>query len=479
MEPFTFSSVFGVSINWDFWTWIFEQPNADLIKYLFGVVGWIILALICVSIGSQALAAFRSKMAGDNWQWVLLAVDVPPLFIQSPKAVEQIFAHLSGAKVGVRLAEKYWIGKRQKSFSFEIVSIEGYIQFLVRTELDYRDLVEAAIYAQYPEAEITEVEDYVDMIPATYPSETHHMFGVEFQLSEADAYPIRTYPSFEYKISKDDVFSDPMAAILENFSRVGHGEHFWLQIIIEPAGNEWKTKGIDLVKDIIAGHAGHHGSTFVADMVATIGNIPMAIAKELFRYLNASEHEEEGGHEEVHGKLSDLTPGGKNTIEGIEEKISKLGFKTKMRALYVARNEVFNPGRCVDGFIGALNQFHVQSSNAIVPRAITHTHFLFFNHAREILAQNKFFKAFAKRKLKVGGSPYVLNIEELATLWHFPLPFVKTPLIQKAGAKRGEPPMNLPIEVEAGPLRAKVKNVDLNPQSAKVPEPEPEELLYG
>ncbi|EKD43341.1 MAG: hypothetical protein ACD_72C00332G0004, partial [uncultured bacterium] len=53
MEPFTFSSVFGVSINWDFWTWIFQQPNADLIKYLFGVVGWIILALICVSIGSQ------------------------------------------------------------------------------------------------------------------------------------------------------------------------------------------------------------------------------------------------------------------------------------------------------------------------------------------------------------------------------------------------------------------------------------------
>ncbi len=477
MEPFTFSSTFGFTINWEFWSWVFSQPTADLIKYLFAIIGWVVLALICVSLGSQLLANFRSKKAGDQWQQVLLAVDVPPLFIQSPKAVEQIFAHLSGAKVGVRLAEKYWIGKRQKNFSLEIISIEGYIQFLIRTELAYRDLVEAAVYAQYPEAEITEVEDYVDLIPQTYPSETHHMFGVEFQLADADAYPIRTYPSFEYKISKDDVFSDPMAAILENFSRIGHGEHFWLQIIIEPAGNDWKTKGIDLVKDIIAGHAGHHGSTFMADAIAAIGNFPMAVVKEFFRYMNSAEPEE-AVHEE-HAKLSDLTPGGKGTIEAIEEKIAKLGFKTKMRALYVARNEVFNPGRCVDGFIGALNQFHIQSRNAIVPRAITHTHFIFFNHMREIWAQNKFFKAFAKRKIKVGGSPYILNIEELATLWHFPLPFVKTPLVQKAGAKRGEPPMNLPIEADAGPLRAKVRNVDTTAPSVDMPEPEPDELLYG
>ena len=477
MEPFTFSSTFGFAINWEFWSWVFSQPTSDLIKYLFAIIGWVVLALICVSLGSQLLAKYRAEKAGSIWQQVLLAVDVPPLFIQSPKAVEQIFAHLSGAKVGIRLAEKYWIGKRQKNFSLEIISIEGYIQFLIRTEMAYRDLVEAAVYAQYPEAEITEVEDYVDLIPQTYPSETHHMFGVEFQLADADAYPIRTYPSFEYKISKDDVFSDPMAAILENFSRVGHGEHFWLQIIIEPTGNDWKTKGIDLVKDIIAGHAGHHGSTFMKDAIAAIGNFPMAVLKEFFRYMQSAEPEE-AAHEE-HAKLSDLTPGGKGTIEAIEEKIAKLGFKTKMRALYVARNEVFNPGRCVDGFIGALNQFHIQSRNAIVPNFITHTHFIFFNHMREIWLQNKFFKAFAKRKIKVGGSPYILNIEELATVWHFPLPFVKTPLIQKAGAKRGEPPMNLPIEADAGPLRAKVRNVETPAPPVDVPEPEPDELMYG
>jgi len=475
MEPFTFSSTFGFTVNWEFWSWIFSQPTLDLIKYLFAIIGWEILALIAISIGSQLLASFRAKKIEANWQWIVLAVDIPPLYIQTPKAVEQIFAHLSGAKVSIHLLDKYWRGKRQKNFSFEIISIEGYIQFLIRTESEYRDLVEAAVYAQYPEAEITEVEDYVEMIPGSYPSDTHHMFGVEFQLADADAYPIRTYPSFEYKISKDDVFSDPMAAILENFSRIGHGEHFWLQIIIEPAGNDWKEKGIDLVKSIISGGGHGHGGGFLT----MLGDVPMMIAKEILTIINGTEFVPHEHEEAPAGKISDLTPGGKGTIEAIEEKIAKIGFKTKVRALYAARNDVFNPSRCVDGFIGSLNQFHIQSRNAIVPRMITHTHFLFFNHDREIKIQNKFYKAFAKRKLKVGGNPYILNIEELATVWHFPLPFVKTPLIQKAGAKRGEPPMNLPIEAEEGPLRAKVKNVEPASVAAVEPEPEPEEPMYG
>jgi len=427
--------------------------------------------------GANFWADYRGGKAGSVWEWVILAVDVPPMYIQTPKAVEQIFAQLSGAQVSVHVMDKFWSGKRQKNFSFEIISIEGYTQFLIRTEKDYRDLVEASIYAQYPEAEITEVEDYVDMVPHKFPSDTHHIFGVEFQLGDADPYPIRTYPSFEYNLSKDAVFSDPMAAILENFSRIGKGEHFWLQIIIEPVGNGWKEKGIELVKSIIAGgHHGHHGNHPFLDF---IGNLPMAIAKEIFHYINGTEFEPVDGHHEAEpGKLSDLTPGQKDTVQAIEDKILKIGFKTKVRALYAAKNEVFNPSKCVDGFIGALNQFHIQGRNSVVPRMTTHTHFLFFNHKREIKVQNKFMSAFVKRKLKVGGNPYILNIEELATMWHFPLPFVKTPLVQKAGAKRGEPPMNLPIDSEEGPLRTKIKN-QAQAEPPKEPEPEPEELPYG
>lgn len=477
MEPFGFSSTFGFTINLDFWFWLFEQPQTLLTMYLFAIIGWVILFLIFFYMCSILWVIYRTKKGIKNWQWMVLAVDIPPLYIQTPKAVEQIFAHLSGAKITPNIGQKYWIGKKQKYFSFEIISIEGYIQFLVRTEAEFRDLVEAAVYAQYPEAEITEVEDYVEMIPKRFPNETHEMFGVEFTLAQHEAYPIRTYQEFEYNISKDLVFSDPMAAILENFSRIGHGENFWFQIIVEPTGNSWKEKGIELVKTIITGKKSNKAS-----FVNKIGDFPMMLAKEFFKILNPPSEDSYGSviKETPPGKVSDLSPGMKSVVESIEEKIARIGFKTKMRALYAARKEVFNPAKCMDGFVGALNQFHIMSRNGIVPYKVTTAHYAFAKE-RTITMKNKFYQAFAKRKIKVGATPYVLNIEELATIWHFPLPFVKTPLIQKAGAKRGEPPTNLPIELDAGPLRPKTKAVESVPPSE--PEvavvPEPEEQLYG
>jgi len=478
MDPISFSDTFGFSFNWEFWSWLFSQPSGDLILSLFAIVGWTILALIFFQMGETLWVQFRFIKNAKKWQWLLFAVDIPPLYIQTPKAVEQIFAHLSGAKIKPNIVQKYWEGKKQKCFSFEIISIEGYIQFLIRTEAEYRDLLEAAVYAQYPEAEITEVEDYVSMAPNKFPNETHDMFGLEFGLSQVDAYPIRTYPSFEYNISKDLVFSDPMAAILENFSRIGHGENLWFQIIVEPTGNDWKEKGIELVKTIITGKKKNNDT-----LISKIGGLPLAITKEVFKIINPPSEDAKGKNkndkkEEPPGKITDLSPGNKNTIEAIEEKIAKLGFKTKMRALYVARKEVFLPSRCMDGFVGALNQFHIMSRNAIVPKLVTKA-FYAFGVSRTLLMKNKFFRGFSRRLIKTGHTPCIMNIEELATLWHFPLPFVKTPLIQKAGAKRGEPPMNLPIETDAGPLRPKVRPTEPATDSKVVTPPEPEELLYG
>jgi hypothetical protein len=39
--------------------------------------------------------------------------------------------------------EKWWHGMSQITFSLEIVSIDGYIHFLVRTADNWRDMVEA------------------------------------------------------------------------------------------------------------------------------------------------------------------------------------------------------------------------------------------------------------------------------------------------------------------------------------------------
>ncbi len=455
MEPWIIATPFGFSFDLSLWQNIFLLPTTNFIKICFAIIGWPFLALFLVYMAAHLWLSYRREKHSRHWKWVLLAVDIPPMFIQTPKAVEQIFAHLSGARIQPNIGEKYWQGKKQKSFSFEIVSIDGYIQFLIRTEEGFRDLVEAAIYAQYTEAEITEVEDYVGNIPAHFPDSENDVFGVEFGLEEDDAYPIRTYPSFEYNISKDAVFSDPMAALLENFSRISYGENFWLQLIVEPTDNHWKEKGIKLVKKLLTGNDdGHHGGGAASGISKIMGASTSLLSdfSNVFNGVEADKHAKKGhdGHDvKIEKKISDLTPGAKNTMEAVEEKILKIGFKSKLRVLYAAKKSVYNPARCISGFIGAINQFHIIGRNALVPHEVTEAHYAFKNRKENHL-KSHFVHAFQKRKLKTGGTPYILNIEELATLWHFPLPFVKTPLLQKAGAKRAEPPAGLPFDMPEG-----------------------------
>jgi len=137
----------------------FANPVDIIIFRLFLVFGWAIFVWLLLFLGIYFYVEYRQEKYKKDWNWVLLAIDIPANNEQSPKAVEQLFAHLAGALNEPDIAEKYRGGFVQRWFSFEIVSIDGYIQFLVRTEESLRDLVEAAMYAQYPGAEIIEVEE--------------------------------------------------------------------------------------------------------------------------------------------------------------------------------------------------------------------------------------------------------------------------------------------------------------------------------
>lgn len=459
----------AVTIDFTVWETIFNLPFFQLAAVLFAIAGWTVLALVIFYVGAHLWLDLRQDLNVHHWQWVVLAVDVPPDTIQTPKAVEQIFAQLSGALDEPNFGQKYWGGAKQRYFSLEVISLEGYIQFLIYTEASHRDLVEAAIYAQYPMAEITEVEDYTSLIPSHYPNETHDMFGIEFQLAAPDAYPIRTYEEFEHTVTTDFKFNDPMAAILENFTRIGPGENLWFQIIIEPTGSKWKEHGIELVKEIVENKPPHHEQFFFLKWINVL--------LDGILHMIVTPHEGEHGVEEhaKEGKVSDLTPRARDNLAAIEDKISKVGFKSKARVLYAAQKSVFNPGRCIEGFIGSLNQFNFTGRNAIVPAATTTAHYAFKN-SRTAELKNIFVKAFKKRKLKIGKNPYILNTEELATLWHFPLPLVKTPLLQKTSSKRAEPPINLPVEMVAeSPLKKKQPVAEEKHDE----EPPPPELMWG
>jgi hypothetical protein len=300
--------------------------------------------------------------------------------------------------------------------------------------------------------------------------------GLEFKFANNQAYPIRTYPEFEYSLSKDAVFSDPMAAILENFTRIGHGENLWMQINIQPVGSSWKEDAIALAKDLLKGGTGKkkQSGNWLGTM---IGNFFQQVFMDIQAALTTREFTMVGAKDTKKEEKVELAPGARKAVEAIEEKLIKIGFKTKLRVMYGARKEVFNPSHCLDGFVGSMNQFHMQHLNALVPAQATSAHYD-SSRVKTNALKTDFMKAFRGRKMKWKKTDgYVMNIEELATLWHFPLPFVKTPLLHKAGAKRSEPPSGLPIEMMENPLRP-VGFGEAKQKPAEEEKP-PEEIMYG
>lgn len=420
--------------------------------YFIKLFGWVPIVIVIIWGLWKMWMNFIQDEYAAKIKFALLAIDVPKENLQTPKAVEQIFAHLAGAHSTPNLIEQYWDGYVQPWFSLEIASIDGYVQFLIRAPEAFRDLTEAAIYAQYPNAEITEVEDYADKVPQKYPDEEWDLFGTELILVKPDCYPIRTYSEFEHAVS-EDIFKDPMSAILEMMSTLQKGEQAWIQIIIKPIGQEWAKRCDNAVKvlikeEVAPAKKGPVDSLFggflsiLHGLADTLGSAIFGIAG-----IEAAEKKEK----DQLNIVQNLTEGDKEIISGIQRKGAKIGYETKIRQVYVGKKAVFHKGRGFNGIFGAIKQFNTNDKNSIKPelkRVITRVNYFFKNWIPDV-RKTKLVNAYRKRSMSDGTAKIsVFNIEELATLWHFPMSQVKAPLIKKAEVKKVEPPFNLPTGEE-------------------------------
>ena len=379
-------------------------------------------------------------------KWVFLAIDIPRDSEQTPKAVEQLFATLSGAHTPISKKEK-WEGQFQLSFSFEIISIDGYVQFLIRTTDYLRDLVESAVYSQYPDAEITEVSDYTTDIPSKFPNDDYNMWGTEVVLVAPEYIPIRTYTEFEDSVSGE--FKDPMASVIETMSKIRNGEQVWLQILMRPTGAEWIKKASAAVMKLAGKKGPAPKKPFYESILSSIfGLFTLNNGESMFYWTDAeaNKSKKDTKKEDLPSQMLHLTPGEKGKIEAIERKASKIGFECKIRLIYLSPHEQYNPGRVITPVFGSLKQFSTLDLNAFKPDAKTKTkiEWFFVKHRLAERRQN-LIKAYKFRSNRAGHSHFILNTEELASLWHFPSIEISTPMLQKTESKKSEPPFALPI----------------------------------
>src|SRR3989338_4827066 len=124
------------------------------------------------------------------------------------------------------------------AISFEIVSVDKKISFLINCPRRWRDLVEKQFHAQYPSAQIDEVP------PPKIVRDARFVSAVELALQKPYFFPIKTYKLME---------SDPLNSLTNSLSKLQADEGGIIQIVAVPAGHGWRQRVMRRAREIQKG----------------------------------------------------------------------------------------------------------------------------------------------------------------------------------------------------------------------------------
>lgn len=430
------------TINWDALAAFGSNPYAGM-WWLFMNGGWIVFLWLFLWMAREMFLAWRQGIFAAKRSFVVLAVSVPRMQEQGPRAVDNMFAYLSAAHGGQSWKEKWIDGAFQNVISCEIASFEGRIQYMFRVVKGHRDLVEAAVYAQYPDAEIVEIQDYAKVPASKFEDPDWDLWGTEMVPVKPDVFPLRTYPDFEDPVSQE--FKDPMTGLLEGFARLGEGEQAWFQIILTPVGQGDFQKATSAMVKKLKGEKVEAKKGLLMEIAEAPFNVLMWVVDGLIGSAPAKPPEKK----EAGNKMQGMTQMEKDTIHAVERKASKIVYQVKMRFIYVAKRQNSAKQKIIMPFMGSLKQLAANNLQALKPenkKTGINGSLIWFKTWRNAGRKTRLMANYRARDASAGAATFHLNTEELATLWHFPHSFqVKAPQIQKTESKRTEPPTNLPF----------------------------------
>jgi len=422
---------------------------------------WVVLPFILWRPFRYFWLYWRSEIWNLRQKMVLLEIKMPQEVLKPLRAMEQVFSAIWGNVLDPPDRWEKWIeGKSLLSVQLEIVSLEGESHLYIRVHESRKNAVESSIYSQYPDAEIIVAEDYTKNVPQNIPNKDWDIWGTDYMMSKPDVYPIKTYNKFfeeRPEIAKEEKRIDPMATLLEGFGKFGPGEQLWIQMSVKPILNSKKSEeGQEFFK---RGQEIRDKLAKRPDKLKSKSILKEAVEEVVTGKPPGDEEKKEGFNIEALLPVeARMTPGEKDIVAGVEEKISKRMFDCFVRFIYLAKRDAYFGGAKAVPF-GFFQQFATENLNALVPLAKTLTKVkkkLLFYPGNIVRVRRLFIK---KRRLffryirrmppfhpRPGGM-FLLNSEELATIFHFPGRAVApAPFVPRVESKKGEAPPGLPLE---------------------------------
>lgn len=367
----------------------------DLLSILFGLLGkWYLWLPVAAVLGYLAMRNNRrAKVVGET-EHVLLILEIPRTNDKKELAAEQMFASLHGILRNKReLASQ---GGLQEHISFEIAAIDKRIRFYVWLPKFLQNFVEGQVYAQYPTVQIHTADD--DYSARTLKNTV--TYTAELGLVDNEVLPIKTFQSFEV---------DPLAAMTATLAKLEDpDEEMWIQFLVRPVSDDWHRKSSRYVTRVKSGmirSGGHSTSYYALKTLEALWKPP-----------------------EDKTKAPEVSERDKGRISEIEKKSIKLGYQVKARITYLGHNQQTAKLR-MQAIVGTFKQYNSTNLNGFQIKGPT------FDTDGVAQYRARFFI----------DRGYILNIEELASVFHLPHTNVETPNIVWASSKTAEPPAKLPI----------------------------------
>ncbi len=288
--------------------------------------------------------------------------------------------------------------------AFEISSQIGGsdISFFVSVPNKIKDSLNKYIQGVYPGAVLREIpEDYTIFEPDGEEAASCLKLKKHFSL------PIKTYKELE---------NDPLDSITNSLTKITEDEGSSVQLVIKPTKNNLKSR-LKKIKYFIR----NRGMSFHQAAAKAERSFLLDFIFDFFSILST---EQESGEMKEDQSL----------IEAINKKGNHPAFEANIRLIAAAKDrqkaeDVLS--NLESGFSQFLSNFNGFEFSRQTGR----------NLQRSI--QNYSFRRFDKNR------SIILNLEELASIYHFPLSHMKTPYINWVKSREAAPPSDLP---KSGPL---------------------------
>jgi len=316
---------------------------------------------------------------------------------------ETIFASIGGLKAQ-RGFLAWWAG-RQDHFSFEIVASRNKIAFYAAAPRSLARYLEQQINAHYPEAMIEEIEDY-------------NLFNVNSQILAAHlktkksfALPLRTYQKMEV---------DPLSSMINVMSKLEKDESIAVQYVVRSAYGSWHRKVRQIVRKI-------QEKNSVSDGLQGAG------VNKALGFLGDVFSQGSNANKDLTNKTPDkrLSAIEEETLKTIEEKNLRAGLDVNLR-LIVSSASRERANAYLENIASSFTEYNNYSYGNQFSRAIKS-------------GQERQINDFIYRRFRE-DSAFLLNTEELTSLFHLPLKHMETPNILWLTAKSAPAPADVPSE---------------------------------